>query len=66
MNAQSPIGFSYDPYAREVLDNPLPYYRELLENHPGYYVEKYDMFVFTRFQDIIDVLGVTEDNTFVV
>ncbi len=65
MNAQSPIGFSYDPYAREVLDNPLPYYRELLENHPGYYVEKYDMFVFTRFQDIIDVLGVTEDNTFV-
>ena len=65
MNAQSPIGFSYDPYAREVLENPLPFYRELLENHPGYYVEKYDMFVFTRFQDIIDVLGVTEGNTFV-
>ena len=36
MNAQSPIGFSYDPYARDVLKNPLPYYRELLENHPGY------------------------------
>ncbi|MCB2075701.1 MAG: cytochrome P450 [Novosphingobium sp.] len=65
MNAQSPIGFSYDPYARDVLKNPLPYYRELLENHPGYYVEKYDMFVFTRFQDIIDVAGVTDDNTFV-
>jgi hypothetical protein len=65
MNAQSPIGFSYDPYARDVLDNPLPYYRELLENHPGYYVDKYDMFVFTRFQDIIEVASVTDDNTFV-
>ena len=65
MNAHSPVGFSYDPYAPDVLANPLPYYRELLENHPGYYVEKYDMFIFTRFQDIINVLSVTEDNTFV-
>jgi cytochrome P450 len=65
MNAHSPADFSYDPYAKEVLENPLPFYRELLANHPGYYVEKYDMFVFTRFQDIMDVLGVTEDNTFV-
>lgn len=65
MNAQSPIGFSYDPYAPEVLENPLPFYRQLLKDHPGYYVEKYDMFVFTRFQDVIDVLGITEDNTFV-
>jgi len=65
MNAQSPIGFSYDPFARDVLENPLPYYRELLENHPGYYVEKYDMFVFTRYQDIVDVLSVVQDNTFV-
>jgi cytochrome P450 len=65
MNAVGPVGFSYDPFAREVLENPLPYYRELLANHPGYYVEKYDMHVFTRYQDIIDLLGVTEDNTFV-
>lgn len=65
MNAVSPIGFSYDPFAREVLENPLPFYRELLENHPGYYVEKYDMFVFTRYDDIVDVLGMVEDNAFV-
>lgn len=65
MNAHSTAGFSYDPYARDVLENPLPYYRELQANHPHYYVDKYDMYVFTRFQDIIDVLGVTEDNTFV-
>src|SRR5262245_54108039 len=65
MNAQSPIGFSYDPFARDVLENPLPYYRELLENHPGYYVEKYDTYVFTRYDDIVEVLGVVQDNTFV-
>src|SRR5262245_41860079 len=57
MNDMSPVKFEYDPYAPEVLQNPLPFYRELLANHPGYYVEKYDMYVFTRFQDILDVLG---------
>ena len=65
MNAFSPTGFSYDPFAKEVLENPTPYYRELLANHPGYYVEKYDMYVFSRYQDIVDVLGVTQDNSFV-
>ena len=65
MNDFSPGQFAYDPYAPEVLANPLPFYRELLAHHPGYYVEKYDMFVFTRFQDVFDVLGVTDDNTFV-
>ena len=65
MNAQGKAELSCDPYAPDVLANPLPYYRELLANHPGYYVERYGMFVFTRFHDVMDVLGVTEDNTFV-
>ncbi len=62
MNAQT---FVYDPYAPEVLADPLPFYRELQANHPAYYVEKYDMYVFSRYQDIVDVLGVTQDNSFV-
>ncbi len=56
--------FSYDPFAKDVLRDPVPFYKELQANHPSYYVEKYDMFVFTRFQDIIDVLGVTQANVF--
>jgi cytochrome P450 len=65
MDDASPQQFSYDPFAPAVLQNPLPYYKELLRGHPAYYVDKYDMFVFTRFQDIIDVLSVTQDNAFV-
>ncbi len=65
MNDLASARFSYDPFAKEVLKNPVPFYRELRANHPGYYVEKYDMYVFTRFQDIIDVLSVVGDNVFV-
>src|SRR5689334_12126292 len=65
MNAETGRKFVYDPFAKEVLSNPVPYYKELRANHPAYYVEKYDMFIFTRFQDIVDLLSITTDNTFV-
>jgi cytochrome P450 len=65
VNAITPANFSYDPFAPEVLENPIPFYAELRKNHPVYYVEKYDLFVFTRYQDVIDVLSVVSDNTFV-
>jgi cytochrome P450 len=64
MNAVAPAKFAYDPYTEEVLRNPVPYYAELRANHPAYYVEKYDMFVFTRFQDIWELLSL-RDNIFV-
>jgi cytochrome P450 len=64
MNAVKPGGFAYDPYDKDVLKDPNPYYQELRRNHPAYYVEKYDMFVFTRFQDIWDLL-ILGDNTLV-
>lgn len=64
MNSISPGGFSYDPFAKEVLKNPVPFYAELRARHPAYYVEKYDMFVFSRFQDIWDLLSVS-DNVFI-
>lgn len=63
MNEMS-SSFSYDPFAMEVLRNPIPFYKELQANHPCYYVEKYDMFVFTRFEDVMAVLGITDNNTF--
>jgi cytochrome P450 len=65
MSNQSPAEFSYDPFSKDVLANPIPYYKELRANHPAYYVGKYDMYAFTRFQDIMDVLGIVGDNTFV-
>jgi cytochrome P450 len=65
MNELSPSGLIYDPYAKAVLSNPVPYYKALRE-YPGiYYVDKYDMFIFARYQDIVDVLGIVDDNAFV-
>ena len=64
MSVEAQEAFAYDPYDKAVLKNPVPYYKELRANHPAYYVEKYDMFVFSRFQDIWDLLG-TADNVFI-
>lgn len=56
--------FHYDPFAREVMENPLPFYKMLRDSHPVYYMEKYDTFIVSRFQDILEVLSYT-DNTFI-
>jgi cytochrome P450 len=54
----------YDPFAKEVMDNPLPFYKWLRKEHPVYFIAKYDTFIFSKFQDIIDVLTIG-DNAFV-
>lgn len=54
----------YDPFAKEVMDNPLPFYEWLRKHHPAYYMPKYDTFVFSRFDDIVQVLSIG-DNAFV-
>lgn len=56
--------FTYDPFAPEVMSNPLPYYRVLRDEHPVYYIGKWDTYALSRFDDIWRVLGVT-DGTFV-
>jgi cytochrome P450 len=56
--------FVYDPFDKEVMANPLPYYAVLRRQYPVYYIARYDTFVFSRFQDIVDVLSV-HDNTFI-
>jgi cytochrome P450 len=58
MNADE---FSYDPYDKRVLENPVPYYKTLRKHHPVYYVDKYDMFVFTRFEDIWELLAIGDN-----
>jgi len=65
MNNLAPDNFSYDPFSQKVLENPLPYYKELRDNHRAYYVDKYDMWVFTRFQDIVEALSIVDENVFV-
>ena len=56
-------GFVYDPFAPEVMANPLPFYEVLRRDHPVYYSEKYDTFFFSRFADVVEMLDYV-DNSF--
>ena len=56
--------FVYDPFGKDVMADPLPWYKELRANHPVYYAAKYDTFVFSRFDDIVELLS-QGDNVFV-
>ena len=42
--------------------DPQPFYRYLRAHSPVLYLEKYDLWVFSRFQDIVDVLAVGENS----
>lgn len=56
--------FSYDPFASDVMNDPLPYYQILREQHPVYYSAQYDTFFLSRFADAWDFLT-QSGNTFV-
>ena len=56
--------FTYDPFDPDVMADPLPYYRTLRDEHPVYYIDKWDTYALSRFDDIWEVLGIT-DGTFV-
>jgi cytochrome P450 len=64
MNASVAPPFDYDPFAKAVMNNPLPYYETLRKSYPVYFIEKYDTFVFSRFEDIVELLS-QHDNVFV-
>lgn len=57
MSTAQTQAFSYDPFAKEVMNNPLPFYKELRRNHPVYYKEEYDTYFFSRFADIVELLS---------
>jgi len=64
MNQPVLQNFSYDPFDPDVMADPLPYYRRLRDEHPVYYIDKWDTYALSRFDDIWQVLGLT-DGTFV-
>jgi cytochrome P450 len=64
MNAAAPEHLEYDPFSKEVMANPLPFYKALRAKTPTLYLPKYDTWVFSKFQDIMDVLSLGE-NTFI-
>ena len=41
-----------DPILQVVADDPHDVYRELRENHPVHYIEKRDLWVVSRYEDI--------------
>jgi cytochrome P450 len=49
---------SYDPFSQAVMNDPLPFYRRLRDEAPALYMAKYDAWIFSRFQDVVDVLTV--------
>lgn len=61
-SAFDPAG--YDPFSKAVMADPLPFYTRLRQDLPVLYLEKYDTWVFSRFQDIVDVLTIG-DNAFI-
>jgi cytochrome P450 len=64
MNVSSENTIGYDPFTPEVMANPLPFYAHLRSKEPVLFLEKYDSYVFSRFQDILDVMTLP-GNTFI-
>jgi hypothetical protein len=42
----------YDPYDREILEDPYPVCRRLRDEAPLYYNDAYDFYAFSRFADV--------------
>ena len=45
-----------DPIPQAVCDDPHPVYRELREHHPLYYCEPRDLWVISRYADVLEVI----------
>jgi cytochrome P450 len=50
-------GFAYDPYAPEVMADPLPYYKVLRDEYPAYWLPQYGAWAISRFEDVWQVLS---------
>jgi cytochrome P450 len=45
-------GLYYDPYDRDILEDPYPVFKRLREESPLYYNEPYDFYAVSRFEDV--------------
>ncbi|WP_439136030.1 cytochrome P450, partial [Pseudomaricurvus sp.] len=52
----------YDPYLREIVENPYPVYRRLREEAPLYYNSQYDFYAVSRYDDVRK--GLSDHKTF--
>jgi len=50
-------GFSYDPYAPEVMADPLPFYKVLRDDYPAYWLPQYEAWAISRFDDVWQLLS---------
>lgn len=49
--------FKFDPYSPEVDANPFPAYKILRDEHPVYWCEAANMWVYSRYEDIVSALN---------
>ena len=49
--------FRFDPYSPEVDANPFPFYKTLRDEHPCYWSEDANMWVLSRYEDIVTALN---------
>jgi cytochrome P450 len=48
--------FNYDPFAPEVMEDPLPFYKVLRDRFPAYWLPQYEAWAISRFADVWEVL----------
>ncbi|MCP4907480.1 MAG: cytochrome P450 [bacterium] len=48
------MAIDYDPFSKEVRNDPHPIYKRLRDEDPVHYMQKYDAWALSRFQDIWD------------
>ncbi|WP_181779319.1 cytochrome P450 [Pseudonocardia pini] len=57
MTTDTTVTPTFDPFAPEVMADPLPFYRELRRNNPISYNATYDAWFLARFADVHEMLG---------
>ncbi len=62
-NAASDDAVYYDPYLREIVEDPYPTYKRLREEAPLYYNEQYDFYAVSRYDDVRR--GLRDHETFI-